>query len=440
MKAVILAAGEGWRLRPITSTRPKHLIPIGGKPLLDHMLSALRNAGFKEILIVVHYGSDKITKHFGNGSNFGLKIEYVHQPHVIGTADATKLSERYVEDDFLLVYGDLFISSNVINRVLDVYKRSKNLSPRPTVTMGAVPVENIENYGVMKIRGSYVIDIIEKPVPGTVESNLINAGVYVFSTEIFEAIKNTKVSPRGELEITESIRYLMRKGKPVIFAKIPRNEWLDVGNPWDFLEANRRALSSLKTEIRGKVEEGAYIHGPVYVGERARVRSGSYIEGPVFIGGGSDIGPNCHIKAHTSIGKNVRIGNACEIRNSIIMDDVEIGQLSYLGDSIVGVGCILGAGSISADSLFSPETVKMNVIGKLIDTRRSSMGVVMGDYVKTGVGSLFMPGVKIGYNSWIGPNVVVQSDVPQNTILTLKQNLMKGSQTYTKLKRKEREE
>jgi len=423
LKAVVLAAGEGWRLRPVTSTKPKHLIPVGGKPLLAHILNSLRETGFREVLVVVHYGADKIKDYFGDGSRLGLKIEYVHQPKVTGTADATKLAEPYVKEDFLLTYGDLFITPEVIRQVLDAYAAGSD--SKPVVTMATVPVDHPEHYGVVVLEGSLVIDIIEKPAPGTVKSNLVNAGIYVFSTKIFDAIRRTNLSMRGELEITESIHHLIRNGRPVIATKVPRGKWLDVGNPWDLLEANKRVLMQMKPEVSGIVEDGVHIHGPVVVAEDARVRSGAYIEGPVLIGEGSDIGPNCHIRPFTSIGRNVRIGNACEIKNSIIMDDVKVGHLSYLGDSVIGEGCILGAGSISANYRFDSKTVKMKVMDKVVDTGRAKMGVVMGDHVKTGVGTLFMPGIKIGCNSWIGPNVVVYRDVPSDTILTLRQDILR---------------
>ena len=423
MKAVVLAAGEGWRLRPVTFTRPKHLIPVGGRPLLVHILNSLRETGFREVLIVVHYEADKIKEYLGDGSKFNMKIEYIHQPRVMGTADATRLVEDYVEENFLLIYGDLFITPTVIRRVLDAYTANSRF--KPVVTMASVPVKHPEHYGVLILEGSYVVDIVEKPAPGTVESNLVNAGVYIFSTEIFDAIRRTSLSARGELEITDSIHHLIKNGRPVIAVDVSRGEWLDVGNPWDLLEANKRALIQIKPEVRGTVEKGAHIKGPVSVAENARVRSGAYIEGPVLIGEGSDIGPNCHIRPFTSIGRNVRVGNACEVKNSIIMDSVTVGRLSYIGDSVIGEGCVLGAGSIFANYRFDSESVKMNVLGRIVDTKRTEMGVVMGDHVKVGVGALFMPGVKIGCNSWIGPNVVVYRDVPSNTILTLKQNVLR---------------
>ena len=160
---------------------------------------------------------------------------------------------------------------------------------------------------------------------------------------------------------------------------------------------------------------------PVTVEEGARIRSGVYIEGPAFIGKGSDVGPNCFIRPHTSIGRNVRIGNACEVKNSIIMDKTHIGHLSYVGDSIIGENCNLGAGTTIANYRFDGETVKMAVKDSILDTGRRKLGVVLGDDVKTGINASLMPGVKVGNNSWIGPGITVHQDVPPNTIVLLKQ-------------------
>ncbi|MEM2593889.1 MAG: DapH/DapD/GlmU-related protein, partial [Candidatus Bathyarchaeia archaeon] len=201
------------------------------------------------------------------------------------------------------------------------------------------------------------------------------------------------------------------------------DEWLDIGRPWDLFDANMRVLKTIRPEILGKVEEGAHIRGPAFIGEETIVRSGSYIEGPVFIGDGCDIGPNCYIRSYTSIGRNVRIGNACEVKNSILMDNVHVGHLSYVGDSIIGENCNLGAGFISANLRFDKRTIRMRVRGEVIDTGRTKMGVIMGDNVMTGVGALFMPGVTVGCNCWIGPNIVVYDDVPPNTILILEQQV-----------------
>jgi bifunctional UDP-N-acetylglucosamine pyrophosphorylase/glucosamine-1-phosphate N-acetyltransferase len=170
------------------------------------------------------------------------------------------------------------------------------------------------------------------------------------------------------------------------------------------------------------VEQGAHLIGPVSVAETARIRSGAYIEGPAFIDEDADVGPNCYIRPCTSIGKKVRVGNACEIKNSILMDGTHVGHLSYVGDSILGEKCNLGAGTIIANLRFDNEAVKMMIKDKLIDTGRRKLGAVFGDNVKTGIKSLFMPGVKVGENTWVGANLMVERDLPENSIVVFKQN------------------
>lgn len=418
MKAVVLAAGEGQRLRPLTFTRPKHMIQIGGKPLLEHVLVALSEAGIKEVHMVVHYKAEKIKEYFGDGSNLSMKIEYLHQKEIKGTADAFSLAEDCVKDDFLAVYGDLLVTPQAIRLALSRHRKSK-----PAATLTTLHVEHPEHYGIIRTERGRVVEIVEKPSPEVAVGMPINAGIYVFSMKVFEAVRLTEASPRGEQEITDSIRMLIEDGEKVVAAKLSVEDWLDVGKPWDLLDANTRALTKAKPKLLGLVEEGARLLGSVHVSKEARIRSGTYIEGPVYIGEGSDIGPNCYIRPCTSIGRKVRIGNGCEVKNSIIMDGVHIGHLSYIGDSIIGEKCNLGAGTISANFRFDNESVKMQVKGELVDSGRAKLGVIMGDNVKTGIGTLFMPGVKVGCNSWIGPNLVVKRDVPSDTILLLKQQI-----------------
>lgn len=421
MRAVILAAGEGQRLRPLTYTRPKHMIPVGGKPILEHVINALKASGIEDILIVVNYMADVIKEYFGDGSKYGVKIKYVYQEKISGTAGAIFSAREYINEPFLAINGDTLFSPDAIKLVIDKFCEESS-----DAVLAAVRISDPREFGVLKVKDGELIDIVEKPSK-EVTGSLVNAGIYVFPTDIFSYIERTKLSERGELEITESIRLLLSENRRVSVVEISGESWLDIGRPWDLLEANARILAQIKQSILGDVEEGAHIKGPVFISEGALIRSGSYIEGPVFIGCGSDIGPNCYIRPYTSIGKNVRIGNACEIKNSILMDNVHVGHLSYIGDSIIGENCNLGAGSISANLRFDKKTVKMRVKGEVVDTGRVKLGVVMGDNVLTGVGALFMPGVTIGCNCWIGPNVVVYEDVPSNTILILEQQIRRKS-------------
>jgi UDP-N-acetylglucosamine diphosphorylase/glucosamine-1-phosphate N-acetyltransferase len=420
MKAVVLAAGEGVRLRPFTYTCPKHLIPVGGKPLLEHLLRALRDGGLGEALLIVHHKADMIKDHFGDGARLGMKIEYAVQPKILGTADAASLARDYITDSFLLVYGDLLITSDVVGKMQEAHKRKQS-----SATLSVVSVEHPERYGVVGIDGDHVVNIVEKPAAEAALDRPVNAGIYVFSTEIFRTIEQTGRSQRGEREITDSIRLLIDEKKLVTAIEIPREEWLDIGRPWDLLEANERVLNQMEPRVEGLVEDGVHLIGSVTVHEEARVRSGAYIEGPVLIGKGSDVGPNCYIRPCTTLGNNVRIGNACEMKNSIIMNGTHIAHLSYLGDSVIGRDCNLGAGTITANLRLDSRTIKMKIKDEMVDSGKRKLGVFIGDCVKTGIGALVMPGVQIGNESWIGSNVVVERDVPPDTILVLKQTLEK---------------
>ena len=422
MKAVILAAGEGVRLQPITSTRPKHLIKVGGKPILEHCLNAVKTSGIDEALIVILYMGDAIRQYFGDGEKFGLKIEYVEQKAVLGTGNAVSMVEPHIKDDFLLAYGDLLFSAEAVKNVIDLHKKEK-----PAATMAVVPVENPEDYGIVELEDKkHVKRIVEKPKHEEAPSNLANAGICVFSTEIFDKVRETSASARGEWEITDAVSQLLKEKKTVLAVKVSRDDWVDIGRPWDLLEANRWALERMDHKVWGLVENGAHLVGPVTVAETARIRSGAYIEGPALIDEESDIGPNCYIRSYTSVGKKVRIGNACEIKNSIIMDKVHIGHLSYVGDSILGENCNLGAGTITANYRLDGGTIKMAVKDRVMDSGRTKLGAVLGDNVKAGINALFMPGVKVGCNSWIGPNVVVHRDVAADMVVLLKQNLEEG--------------
>jgi UDP-N-acetylglucosamine diphosphorylase/glucosamine-1-phosphate N-acetyltransferase len=421
MKAAILAAGEGVRLQPITATRPKHLIKVAGKPILEHCLNALKRAGISEAVIVVHYMSDAIRQYFGDGKEFGVKIEYALQEAVLGTGNAASVVEPYVNDDFLLVNGDMLFAAEALKTVVDLHQTEK-----PASTMAVVPVEKPENYGIVELEdGQHVKRIVEKPVREEAPTNLANAGIYIFSTEIFAKIKQTSATSRGEWEIPDALTLLINEKKPVLAVKISSEDWIDIGRPWDLLEANRWVLTRMKHKPRGFIENGAHLIGPVSVAETARVRSGAYVEGPAFIDEEADIGPNCYIRPCTSIGRKVRVGNACEIKNSIIMDGAHIGHLSYVGDSIVGEGGNLGAGTITANYRLDADTIKMMVKDQLVESGRKKLGAVLGDNVKTGINTLLMPGVKVGNDSWIGPNLMVQRDLPPKSRMFLKQEVEK---------------
>jgi bifunctional UDP-N-acetylglucosamine pyrophosphorylase/glucosamine-1-phosphate N-acetyltransferase len=417
VKAVLLAAGEGQRLQPITSTRPKHLIKLAGKPILQYCLDAVKTAGITEVIIITHYMSDKIQAYFGDGSNQGLKISYVEQKEILGTGNAASVAEPYVTGEFVLIYGDLLFAQDAVKQAVDLYRSAK-----PDAVMAVVPVDKPESYGIIEFgEGKKLKQIVEKPEAGKAPSNLANAGVYVFSSQVFEKLRNVKKSVRGEWELTDALTMLAAEGKTVLVAELAKDAWFDVGRPWDLLDANVWALKRMEPQVLGRIEQGAHLIGPVYVAESARVRSGAYIEGPVFIDEEADVGPNCFVRSGTSLGRKTRVGNAVEIKNSLIMDGTHVGHLSYVGDSVVGEKCNFGAGTITANLRFDDGEIKMTIKDKVVATGRRKLGVVLGDNVKTGIKASFMPGVKVGANTWVGANLMVTRDLPNDSIVLLKQ-------------------
>jgi len=411
MKAVILAAGTGERLRPLTDTKPKHLLPVGGAPLLEWPLRGLAEVGISEALIVTHYMEDQIKAQLGDGSRLGISISYARQDEMKGTADAFAVGEAFVGDDeFIGFYGDGFITVDSFKAVLDAHGTGDT-------TLGVIHVDDPSRLGAVELDGDRVTRLVEKPPKGEAPSNLANTGIYLFTPEIFDHIRDTGLSSRGEYEVTDSIGSLIESGANVKAAILPPKGWMDVGQPWDLLEANARALNGLSFSVNGDVEDDVSIHGPVHIEKGARIRSGAYIEGPVYIGPDSDIGPNCYIRPCTSIGLGVRIGNACEVKNSIVMDGSHIAHLSYVGDSVIGEGCNFGAGTITANIRFDKKNVKMNIKGISVDSGCRKLGAVVGNNAQTGINVSLLPGVKIGSRAWVAPGLIVDEDVPSGHFL-----------------------
>ena len=388
MKAVILAAGEGSRMRPLTYTRPKVMLTIANKPILEHLLQEVKSAGIKEFILIVGYHDEQIRQYFGNGDKWGISINYYTQRKQMGTADAIRTIESMVEGNFLMMNGDIIVNQQDI----------KHLTNRKDNTMSLVKVKDTQDLGMVEVSQDKVIRIHEKVARPP--SNLANAGLYLFTPDIFAAISQTPTSPRGEYEITDSLQLLVDQGHCISYQEI--NYWLDVSYPWDLLSANESMLAKLEPQNLGTIEENAVIKNAVSVGKGSVIRSGSYIIGPVIIGQNCDIGPNCYIRPATAIGDGCHIGAACEIKNSIIMNNSDVPHLNYVGDSVIGEGCNLGAGTKIANLRLDEQDI--SVAGR--NTRRRKLGAIMGDGVKTGINACINIGTVIGNNTHIGPGAV----------------------------------
>lgn len=403
MKAVILAAGEGTRMRPLTIHRPKVMLPIGNRPLLQYVIEQVKNAGVDHVILVIGYHGDTIMEHFGEGERFGIKIDYVIQEEQLGTAHAIGTARTLIDERFMVLNGDLMVTTAQVRTLLERDEAA---------VMAAREVEDATQFGVLEVEGGLVVGLHEKPdKPPT---NLVNAGIYVFEPEVFGGIDRTPLSAREEYEITWTIQDMIDRGIHVGY-QVLSGTWQDVGRPWELLDANREFLKTIHTDIKVEIEDDVHIHGPVIIEMGTRVRSGAYIEGPVIIGPDCDIGPNCYIRQYTSLGRGVRIGNAVEVKNSIIMDRTHVGHLSYVGDSVIGTGCNFGAGTKVANLRHDGRNIRILVNGKRIDSGRRKLGTIMGDDVHTGINSMLNVGSVIEPGSNIQPGEFVRDYYPMNT-------------------------
>ena len=327
MKGLLLAGGHGTRLRPLTYTGNKHMLPIANKPMLMYGFDHLRAAGIKEIGIVLGPLQEGILESFGDGSKFNVKITYIDQPDPKGIAHAVLISKDFLDDDSFIVYlGDNLLKES-IPKLADEFRES---SADAMVVISKV--QDPSRFGVVQIDGRKIVKLVEKPKQYL--SDWALTGVYFLRPSIFSVIETLKPSWRNELEITEAIQTLLERGGRVTYHDVS-GWWKDTGRPEDILEANRLVLSDLKTTIKGKVEEGAIVSGNVEIQEGTIIRKGASIRGPATIGEYSEIQEGAYIGPFTSVGSRVKIGGA-EIENSIVLEGATIDCRERIVDSIIG--------------------------------------------------------------------------------------------------------
>ncbi|MHA2384882.1 MAG: bifunctional sugar-1-phosphate nucleotidylyltransferase/acetyltransferase [Candidatus Thorarchaeota archaeon] len=403
-KAALLAAGESTRMMPLTANMPKHLLPVAGKPLVFHTLEALRDAGIKETLMIVGYRKEELKEGIDSAEWSPMSVSYVEQKERRGTAHAAGHAKDFAGDEQIIVMnGDIMMGPGTFQGLIQYHKKGGY-----ELTLTVFPIDDPAPYGVVAVKDGKATELIEKPTKEQIVSNLVNVGMYAAGPSLWESIENTELSTRNEYEITDSITMLIKKGNVGAFS-IP-SWWLDIGKPWDLLSANKKLMTTMRGQISGEIEKGASLRGEVVVEKGAIVRSGAYVEGPVFIGEGSVIGPNCYIRPHTCLNKGVKVGNGCEVKNSLIMEGSSVGHLSYVGDSVIGRNVNFGAGTITANLRHDDESVRVTVKGKRVSSGRRKLGAIIGDDVKTGIGTLLAPGVVLHQGARTGIGVIVERD------------------------------
>jgi len=396
MECVVLAAGEGRRMRPLTATRPKVMLPLANRPILEHLITAARDAGIRDFVLVVGYREQEIRDHFGDGSRFGIRIRYVPQRHQLGTGDALREAEGLVSGTFLLLNGDMIVRAESLQDFLRCSPPAMALSqsPRP------------QDYGVVVLDGGRVTDLDEKsPQP---RSDLINAGAYLLDEGIFEILGSLPRSPRGEFELTDALSASIRDGT---LRGHHLSSWMDAGYPWDLLEANRELLEREAPAREGTIEEGVQLIGDVSVGAGSVIRTGTVIEGPCAIGSGCRIGPHAFIRGATSIGDRCHVGHASEVKNSVIFPETKLPHFNYVADSIVGSRCNFGAGTKVANLRHDHGEVK--VCGRA--TGRTKFGAVVGDGVLFGINCSVNTGTIVGAGARIAPHSYIHGCIEDGT-------------------------
>ncbi|ARM75906.1 bifunctional sugar-1-phosphate nucleotidylyltransferase/acetyltransferase [Acidianus manzaensis] len=399
MKSVILAAGKGERLDPLTQTRPKAFMPILGSTVIERIISFLEELSIKDIIVVVSKDLPVEYNEFIYKLNKFSNVKIVMQDtRLYGTAAALLPLRSEINDSFLLIYGDLLIEKEAIENILNSEYNS----------ILGVEVNNPKDYGVLNIRDQKFLDkIVEKPENPM--SNLINGGIYKLDQKIFDYIDKIGKSIRGEYELPDALNLMATENKIEVVKY--NKTWMDIGKPWEIIDANKKILDVEKSKNNGEVEDGVVIKGKVIIENNAKILHGTYIEGPAYIGSNSLIGPNSYIRPYSIICGNNRIGASVEIKESVIMENTKVPHLSYVGDSVLAEDVNLGAGTLIANLRFDEKEVKVNIKGEKITTKRKKFGAIIGGHVRTGINVTILPGIKIGAYARIYPGAIVNRDV-----------------------------
>jgi UDP-N-acetylglucosamine diphosphorylase/glucosamine-1-phosphate N-acetyltransferase len=417
IQAVILSGGAGERAFPLTTSKPKPMFELLGKPLLQYVIENLQTAGIEDIIIVTGPDPQQIQDYFGTGEQFGAKIRYTTQEEPLGMANALQTADHLLEDRFFMLNGNDIFEPYLLGDVM----RKAQETGRDMILVGR-EMEKPWKFGVFKFEDGKVTAVVEKPPMGEEPSNIVVVGVYFFSKLIFDYIARTPVT-NYQLEI--AYQGLIDEGN-VEF--VPYDGVFESFKyPWDLLTINEYLMDRFITEPRisdqAHISDKAVIDGNVVIEGGVRVFEHAVIRGPAYVGRDSVIGNNVLMWNYSSVGANSVVGFSSEIKHSLIGRNCWI-HMSYIGDSIVSDNCSFGAGTITANFRFDEEEVPVKVKEEKVSSGTDKLGVIMGEDSKTGCNATLMPGTKVGPHSIVGPGVMLYDDLPPDSIIS-------GSAPYT---------
>jgi UDP-N-acetylglucosamine diphosphorylase / glucose-1-phosphate thymidylyltransferase / UDP-N-acetylgalactosamine diphosphorylase / glucosamine-1-phosphate N-acetyltransferase / galactosamine-1-phosphate N-acetyltransferase len=388
-------------MAPLSPHLAKPTLQIAGRSLLHRTLDNLASCGVRHAWVVTHHQAAQVEADAAawRGS---MRVACTPQGASRGTGHAVASALQHLRGDALLVMGDGLCSPETFHE----------LAQAEGFTLAASRVAEPQRYGALAVDGHRVLDIAEKsPTP---PSDLVNTGLYRVPAAALQATRELSPSPRGELEFTDVVRDWAKQGR---VQWVPAQDWMDVGTPWDLLDAQTRILADMEGGGPGVVEEGVHVRGRLWVGEGAVVKSGTYIEGNVHVGAGSRIGPNAYLRGPVGIGKGCHVGAGTEVKASLFMDGANAPHLNYVGDSVLGPDVNLGAGTKVANLKVTPGTVRAVGPNGPMDTGRRKFGVALGPGVKTGINASLMPGTLVGADSLLGAGRVHGGWVPPSSRL-----------------------
>ncbi len=401
MKAVILAANRSERLSPFTETRPKPMIRIAGKYILESTLEFLKEVGIRDILLVVNYKKEMIRDYFAHGDHFGVNIEYVFQESIEGIGHALRLCEAALGslEPFLLVYGDVLADGNIFHEALKVHYETGNDLAVVTLPPSSEEFGNVYLDHEMKIRR-----LIEKPREGQ-RANYVFSGIFVLSSCVFRHL----VTYQNDME--QCFQALIRDNG--LQATLWENGWIDIIYPWHILEANKMMMNLWQeARVHDSVRMKGQVHleGPVIVEKNVVIESGTILQGPCYIGQNSYVGNNSLLRHYSVLGPDSIIGYGCELKNCVLLGANSVGRLSFVGDSVVGENVKLGSGITTVNHWSDFLEIDYTSHGKTVNSRLKKLGSFIGDNVIIGARHTLAPGTAIQPNEVIPNNLSLLSN------------------------------
>tara|TARA_B110001454_G_scaffold27362_2_gene26746 strand:- start:48 stop:1253 length:1206 start_codon:yes stop_codon:yes gene_type:complete len=386
MKAIILAAGEGTHLSPFSETRPISMIGVAGRTMLDNTFALLKSAGINDIFIVVGHKKDKLIERLQQQDHNGLNLHYVEQKRKLGIGHAVMQVKNKISpgEYFLLLYGDTLTAENIFSKVQQSFHSFKC----PVASICLPPSNQMFGNVFLNARME-ITKIVEKP-KGNNLGNYVLSGVFILPSSFFKLLESSGNSMEKALK-----KVVAGEG---LRASMWEDEWLDVVYPWEILTANKMIMDSWQESSIAKtatLEANVTLQGIVHIKAGAIIKSGAVLEGPCCIGEGSYIGNNSLIRSYTSVGKNCSVGSGVELKNCVVMDNSQIGRLSFVGDSVLGENVDMGAGCMTVNRTVDWKPISVKNGKRPMGTGMKKLGAFLGDGVVVGAGNTLQPGTVV---------------------------------------------